>query len=66
MRVVLYEKGIPIKLIDITIKGRTENKLYGEFDGILSNGIDNDKGPLQGSPVSALIYIIFADDIMDG
>ena len=62
---ILYEKGVPIKLIEIIIKGHTDNTLAGKLNGELSNEIENDKGVFQGSPISALLYIIFADGIMD-
>ena len=62
---ILYEKGMPIKLIDIIIKGHTDNTLVGKLNGLFSNEINNDKGVFQGSPISALLYIILADGIMD-
>ena len=61
---VLYEKGIPIGLIDIIAKFHNGGTLFGKIDGLPSKEIDNDKGVFHGSPVSALSYIVVADNIM--
>ena len=47
------------------IKGREGNILHGKHAGVLGEEIKNNKGVFQGSPISALLYIIFADGIMD-
>ena len=45
----------PLKLIDIVIKGRTNITLSGELYGMHGGEIDNDKGAIRGSPLSAPI-----------
>ena len=47
------------------IKGHGGNILHGKHEGILGKEIENNKGVFRGSPISALLYIIFADGIMD-
>ena len=61
---ILYEKGLPIKFIDLLIKGHSGNTLVGKINGVHSREINNDKGVFQGSPLSALLYIIYGDGIM--
>ena len=53
-----------MKFIDIIIKGHTENTLVGKIDGKFGKEVVNNKGVSLGSPISALLYIIFADIIM--
>ena len=57
-------KGSPIKFIHNIIQGHDNNTLHGKHDGILGWEIHNNKGVFRGIPVSALLYIIFADGIM--
>ena len=61
---ILYEKGTPTKLIDIAIKGSTSNAFLGKLDGVSGEGIGGNKGVFEGSPISALLNIVFADGIM--
>ena len=65
---VLYEKGLPIKLIQSIKKGHENNWLQGKRNGVrgskINNNNNNNKGVFQGSPISALLYIILADSIM--
>ena len=53
-----------MKLIDIIIKGHTDNILTGKLNGEFGDEVLNNQGVFQGSPISALLYIIFADGIM--
>ena len=66
LRLVLYEKGLPIKIINGIIKGHGNNLLQGNHNGTRGRKVNNNKGVFQGSPISALLYIIFAGGIMDG
>ena len=60
---ILYEKGLPIKTIQQIIIGRSGNSLFGKHNGVLGAKVDN-KGVFQGSPISALLYIIYAGNLM--
>ena len=57
-------KGIPTKPIRNIIQGHHGNILQGKHDGQLGREIHNNKGVFQGIPISALLYIIFADGAM--
>ena len=46
------------------IKGHEGNIIRGKHAGILGKEIENNKGVFHGSPIVALLYIIFADGIM--
>ena len=61
----LYRKGLPIRLINFIINGHSDNTLSGRHNGNIGKAVNNDKGVFQGSPISALLYIIFADGIME-
>ena len=57
-----------MKLIQYICKGHGNNILRGEHDGILGekiNNNNNNKGVFQGSPLSALLYIILDDKVKD-
>ena len=63
IRRILYEKGIPMPIIHNIIKGHHDNILRGKHNGAMGNKIPYNKGAPQGIPISALLYITFADGI---
>ena len=63
LRWILYAKVIPLKPIRKIMQERENNILQGKHDGKLGRDTCNNKGVLHGIPISALLYIIFADGI---
>ena len=61
---ILYGKGPLLEILRKIIQGRTGNIPHGENDGELGAEIINNKGAFQGSPISALLYITYADAVM--
>ena len=59
----LYEAGLPIDFVKILKIGHEGNKLRPKCDGYTGNG-ENNKGVFQGSPISATIFIIYAERTM--
>ena len=59
-------KSIPKHLIRKLIDAHANATLRCRNDGILGPGINNnnDVGVFQGSPLSAQLFIIFADKVM--
>ena len=64
LRGILREQGIPIKLLQRIIICHSGNILFGKHNGISGERVGNNKGVLHGSPISALLYIIYADNLM--
>ena len=62
---ILYEKGLPIKLIRYIWLGRDVNLLQGKYNGITGSKIHNNKGVPRGSVISALLYTTFDDSIVE-
>ena len=62
---ILYEKGIPTNLLKIIILGHTDTKLCARHNGKLGTPVNNNTGIFQGSPLSALLFIIYADYAMN-
>ena len=52
---MLYEKGLPVKLIHLIWLGRDMNLLQGKHNGIMGSKIRNNKGVSQGIPISFLL-----------
>ena len=61
----LYRKGLPVQLIQTLRKGHENTKLRVKNCGNLGDHIKNNVGVFQGSPLSALLFIIYLDDMMD-
>ena len=57
-------KRIPINLIEQIKKGRTKNMLRTKQSGKYSQQIENNIGVSQGSPISAILFIIYDDYVM--
>ena len=62
---ILYEKGLPIELIDLIKKGHTGNYLCSKINNQYTKLIKNNIGVFQGSPLSACLFIIYADYVMN-
>jgi len=61
----LYRKGIPLDLILATRKSHENTRLKVKLNGELGPNVTNNCGVFQGSPLSALLFIIYLDDMMD-
>ena len=58
------KKGLPLKFIKNIIKGHTENKLCSKHKNKTSKYINNNVGVFQGSPISAQLFVIYADKVI--
>ena len=61
----LYKKGLPIELITHLRRGHQNTKLVAKLNGEYGKPQDNNVGVFQGSAVSALLFIIYLDDMME-
>ena len=61
---ILYKKGLPVAFINMIKIGHNNNQLCSKINGEYSNLINNNVGVFQGSPLSAYLFIIYADYIM--
>ena len=52
-------------IADVITIDRAGDTLIGKSGGVISEEIDRDKGFLRGSPIIALLYIIFAGNIIE-
>merc|ERR1712112_748961 len=62
---ILYEKGLPISFINMIKIGHDNNQLCSKVKGEYSKLINNNIGVFQGSPLSPILFIIYADYIMN-
>ena len=61
---VLYEQGLPINLIRIIKLGNKGTCLRAKNNGKVGNKTENNKGVFQGSPLSAFLFIIYDERMM--
>ena len=61
---ILYEKGVPWDLIKQIRSGHLGNKLYPKYKGTVGAQVYNDKWVFQGSPISAILFIIYFDRLL--
>merc|ERR1712112_154893 len=61
---ILYEKGLPLSFINMIKIGHENNQLCSKVKGEYSKLINNNIGVFQGSPLSPILFIIYADYIM--
>ena len=59
-----YESGLPIRFINDIRNGHQGNTLRPKVKGELGKKVGNNIGVFQGSPLSALLFIIYAERIM--
>ena len=62
---VLAEKGLPINMIKIIEIMHRNTQLRPKQNNKLGSSIENNTGCFQGSPLSALVFIIYADEMME-
>ena len=65
MITILAEKGLPINMIKIIEIMHKNTKLKPKQNNKLGESTLNNMGCFQGSPLSALIFIIYADEMME-
>ena len=65
LRTVLYKKGLPEKMIKRLRMGHENTKLRPKAKGNLGKKQINNKGVFQGSPLSALLFIIYFDHMLE-
>ena len=62
---VLYEKGIPWDMVKQLRMGHIGNKLRPKYKGNKGTYMYNNKGVSQGSPISAMLFIIYFDSLIE-
>ena len=60
----LYKKGIPEEMIKHIRRGHTGTKLAPKYKGKYGKLNESNIGVFQGSEISALLFIIYLDDVM--
>ena len=61
----LYKKGLPIDMTLHIRRGHKQTKLMAKTQGQYGELVDNNAGVFQGSAISALLFIIYLDDMME-
>jgi len=61
----LYRKGLPLKMIQNIRNGHQNTTLMAKDKNQYGGKIKNNIGVFQGSAISALLFIIYLDDVMD-
>jgi len=64
MWTTLYKKGIPIEMITHIRRGHLDTMLLPKTKRIYGKPTENNIGVFQGSAISALLFIIYQDDMM--
>ena len=62
----LYKKGLPEETINHIRRGHTGTRLAPKYKGRYGKLNGNNIGVFQGSEISALLFIIYLDDMMEG
>ena len=65
MWTILYESGLPENLIKIIQIGHNGIKLCAKNNGKIGSKVNNNKGVFQGSPLSAFLFIIYIESMME-
>ena len=60
----LYKKGIPIEMIKQIWRGHQNTQLMAKTNNQYGPKVINNVGVFQGSAISALLFIIYLDDVM--
>ena len=60
----LYEAGLPLIFATEIETGRDGTKLIPKYDGYIGTSEDNNTGVSQCSPLSAALFIIYAEQMM--
>merc|ERR1712105_7076 len=61
----LYKKGLPIDMITHIRRGHQNTQLLPKTKGKYGTATTNNVGVFQGSAISALLFIIYQDDMME-
>ena len=61
----LYKKGLPEEMIRHIRRGHLGTKLAPKYKGRYGKSNTNNIGVFQGSAISALLFIIYLDDMME-
>ena len=61
---ILYEKGLPRDCIRLIRMGHTDSQLRPKYKGAIGTSTHNNRGVFQGSPISAMLFIIYFDSMM--
>ena len=61
----MYKKGIQTELINHIRQGRKGTKFAPEYRGKYGEPSENNIGVSQGSAISAILFIIYMDDVME-
>ena len=64
LRTTLYKKGIPIEMTNHIRQGHHGTKLPPKYKGRYGAPSPNNIGVSQGSAISALLFIIYMDEVM--
>ena len=62
---ILLEKGIPIEMVRLIMKTHSNTKIRARESNRLSKKQETNTGVFQGSPLSALLFIIYTDSMME-
>ena len=65
MWTTLYRKGIPIDMIKQIWRGHQNTQLLSKSHNQYGPPVLNNIGVFQGSAISALLFIIYLDDMME-
>ena len=61
----LIEKGLPIELVRLITKTHQNTQLRARERNKLAQKTETNRGVFQGSPLSALLFIIYTDSMME-
>ena len=61
----LYKKGLPIEMINRIRRGHKNTTLAPKLKNKYGKATENNVGAFQGSAISALLFIIYQDDVME-
>ena len=64
LRTILYERSLPSNIIKIIRMGHQRTTLKPKNNGVLGKSKKNNKGVVQGIPLSSYLFIIYAERMM--
>ena len=65
MRTTLYKKGLPEEMTQHIRRGHIGPRLSPKYKGRYGKLKENNVGVFRGSEISALLFIIYQDDMME-
>ena len=66
LRATLYKKELPIEMITHIRRGHKNTALAPQLKNKYGKPTENNVGVYQGSAISAILFIIYQDDMMEG